>query len=177
MTCNKHDMWLSYEKKGMFLYSAVSSPLDSSKRFTLFLPWQTCSLRPNSASLGSILAMHQLRATTIHSHVHHCLRPGTHFIQLSERGVSWRERKCPNFETVAKGDSNPGSLDCESGIQSLSYSAPKKKVTLTSPCHVSVVLLTWPWVSGCRVSEVAGWGSTVRWGGIEARVDSDTSPL
>ena len=32
-------------KKGMFLYSAVSSPLDRSKRFTLFLPWQTCSFR------------------------------------------------------------------------------------------------------------------------------------
>ena len=31
--------------KGMFLYSAVSSPLDRSKRFTLFLPWQTCSFR------------------------------------------------------------------------------------------------------------------------------------
>ena len=31
--------------KGMILYSAVSSPLDNSKRFTLFLPWQTCSFR------------------------------------------------------------------------------------------------------------------------------------
>ena len=29
----------------MFLYSAVSSPLDRSKRFTLLLPWQTCSFR------------------------------------------------------------------------------------------------------------------------------------
>ena len=27
---------------GMVLYCAVSSPLDRSKRFTLFLPWQTC---------------------------------------------------------------------------------------------------------------------------------------
>ena len=31
--------------KGMCLYSAVSSPLDSSKRFTLILHWQTCSFR------------------------------------------------------------------------------------------------------------------------------------
>ena len=31
--------------KCMFLYSAISSPLDHSKRFTLFLPWQTCSFR------------------------------------------------------------------------------------------------------------------------------------
>ena len=43
------------------------------------------------------------------------------FIQLSEQGRQWRERKCPIFETVAKGDSNPGSLDCESGILPLSY--------------------------------------------------------
>ena len=30
----------------------------------------------------------------------------------------------PNFEMVAKGDSNPGSLDCESGVLPLSYRAP-----------------------------------------------------
>ena len=38
--------------------------------------------------------------------------------------ASWRERKCPNFVTVTKGDSNPDSLDCESGVLSLSYRAP-----------------------------------------------------
>ena len=42
--------------KGMVLYSAVSSPLDRSKRFTLSSPG-----RPFSASLGGILAMQQLR--------------------------------------------------------------------------------------------------------------------
>ena len=45
-------------------------------------------------------------------------------IQQSQLGPQWRERKCPIFETVAKGDSNPGSLDCESGILPLSYRAP-----------------------------------------------------
>ena len=65
---------VTHEKvsKNIFvLYSAVSSPLDRSKRITLFLPWQTCFALPgrpvhsdtNSASPGSILAMHQLRAT------------------------------------------------------------------------------------------------------------------
>ena len=29
----------------VFLYSAVSSSLDRSKRFTRFLPWQTCSFQ------------------------------------------------------------------------------------------------------------------------------------
>ena len=32
----------------------------------------------------------------------------------------WRERKSPIFETVAKGDSNPGSIDCESDVLPLS---------------------------------------------------------
>ena len=55
------------------------------------------------------------------------------FIQLSEQGRQWRERKCPNFETVPKGDSNPGSLDCESGsILSLSYCAPHASATVFS---------------------------------------------
>ena len=38
------------------------------------------------------------------------------FILLNQQECQWRERKCLIFETVAKGDSNPGSLDCESGI-------------------------------------------------------------
>ena len=46
------------------------------------------------------------------------------FIQLSQQGRQWRERKCPIFQTVAKGDSNPGSLDCDSGVLPLSYRAP-----------------------------------------------------
>ena len=48
----------------------------------------------NSASLGNILAMQQLRATT-NSQV---------IIYTAEwTEASWRDRKCPNFETVAKG--------------------------------------------------------------------------
>ena len=46
------------------------------------------------------------------------------FIQLSQLGRQWRERKCTIFETVAKGDSNPGSLDCESDVLPLRYRAP-----------------------------------------------------
>ena len=44
--------------KSMFLYSAVSSLLDNSKRFTLFaLPGRPVHSDTNSASPGSILAM------------------------------------------------------------------------------------------------------------------------
>ena len=47
--------------KGMVLYSAVSSPLDRSKRFTLHTLADLFIPTPFSASLGSILAMQQLR--------------------------------------------------------------------------------------------------------------------
>ena len=45
----------------MVLYSAVSSPLDRSKRFTLYPLADLFIPTPFSASLGSILAMQQLR--------------------------------------------------------------------------------------------------------------------
>ena len=49
----------------MFLYSAVSGPLDRSKRFTLFAsPGRPVHSDTNSASPGSILARQQLRAKT-----------------------------------------------------------------------------------------------------------------
>ena len=116
----------------MFLYRAVSSPLDSSKRFTLFAAplGRHVHSDTKSASLGSILAMQQLRATTTHSQLHPRLviPPSVvkySFIYIAEWiQVSWKEQKFPNFETVAKKDSNPVSLDCESGVLLLRYRAP-----------------------------------------------------
>ena len=56
---------LNAKRLGMFLYSAVSNPLDRSKRFTLFsLPDRPVHSDTNSASPGGILVMQQLRATT-----------------------------------------------------------------------------------------------------------------
>ena len=109
----------------VFLYSAVSSPLDRSKRFTLFAhPGRPVHSNTNSVSPGSILVMQQLRATT-RSLIFPPLSIARYsFIQLSRLGRQQRERKCPIFETVAKWDSNPGSLDCESGILPLNYRAP-----------------------------------------------------
>ena len=100
----------------------VSSPSDRSKRFKLFaLPDRTVHSDTNSASPGSILAMQQLRAATKPLTFPPLSMARYSFIQLSQLGRQWRERKCPIFETVAKGDSNPGSLDCESSILPLSY--------------------------------------------------------
>ena len=80
----------------------------------------------NSASPGSILARQQLRAKTKSLTFPPLSIARYSFIHLSQLGRQWRERKCPIFETVAKSDSNPGSLDCESGILPLSYRAPKR---------------------------------------------------
>ena len=115
----------TYKGKGIF-YSAVSSPLDHrSKRFTLFaLPGRPVHSNTNSVSPGSILVMHQLRATTKSPTFPPLSKARYSFVQLSQQGRQWRERKCPIFETVAKRDSNPGSLDCESGFLPLSYRAP-----------------------------------------------------
>ena len=57
----------------------------------------------NSASLGSILAMQQLRATTKSLTFPPLSIARYSFIQQSEQGRQWRERKCTNFETVEKG--------------------------------------------------------------------------
>ena len=84
----------------------------------LFIP------TPFSASPGSVLARQQLRAKTKSLTFPPLSIARYSFIQLSQQGRQWRERKCPIFETVAKGDSNPGSSDCESDLIPLSYRAP-----------------------------------------------------
>ena len=60
----------------------------------------------NSASPGSILAMQQLRAKADSLTYPPLSIARYSFIQLSEKSL--RERKCPNFETLAKGGFTPG---------------------------------------------------------------------
>ena len=97
------------------LYSAVSVPLDRSERFTLFSsPGKPVHSDTNSASPGSSLATLQLRAKTKSLTFPPLSIARYSFKQLSQLGHQWRERKRPIFETVPKGDSNPGSLHCES---------------------------------------------------------------
>ena len=47
-------------------------------------------------------------------------------------GTTMERTKMPNLRNGTKGDSNPGSLDCESGILPLSYRAPYIKAAF---CH------------------------------------------
>ena len=63
----------------------------------LFIP------TPFSASPGSILAMQQLRATTKSLAFPPLPIARYSFIQLSQQGRQWSERKCPIFETVTTG--------------------------------------------------------------------------
>ena len=93
---------------GMFLYSGVSSLLDRSQCFTfhssladLFIPtptwllWKAYQPRSNYA-----WRLFNHVSTTVYSQV---------LIYTAEwTGASWRERKCPILETVAKGEFEPG---------------------------------------------------------------------
>ena len=93
----------------------LSTYLDRSKRFTLFaFPGRPVH---SDTVLGFILAMQQLRATTKSLTFPPLSIARYSFIQLSRQGRQRREGKCQIFQTVAKGDSNPGSLDCESGTE------------------------------------------------------------
>ena len=113
--------------------------MDRSKHFTLFaLPDRPVHSDTNSASPGIILARQQLRAKTKSLTFPPLSIARYTFIQLRQQGHQWRERKCPIFETVAKGDSNPGSLECESGVLPLSYRAPQMK---HHHCCIHTVLL------------------------------------
>ena len=93
---------LRKKRKGVFLYSAVSSLLDDSNGFNSSYPGRPVHSDTNSASPGSILACSNFAqrlithiSTTVYSQV---LIYTAHWTE-----VSWRERKYPNFETVAKG--------------------------------------------------------------------------
>ena len=88
-------------KVKVVLYSAVSSPLDRSKRFTLFaLPGRPVHSDTNSASPGSILARQQLRAKAKSLTFPPLSIARYSFIQLSQLGHQWRERKYPIFECM-----------------------------------------------------------------------------
>ena len=96
-------VWLEEIKKVCFLYSAVSSPLDRSTRFTLSSPGRPVHSDTNMAFLGCVLAMQQLRerrlfiniSTTVYSQV------------LIYTGGIMERTKLAKLRNGSKGDS-PG---------------------------------------------------------------------
>ena len=110
----------------------------------LFIP------TPFSASPGSILAMQQLCATTKSLTFPPLSIARYSFIQLSQQGRQWREGKCPIFQTVAKGDSNSGSLDCESGV--LPLATALHVVPLTSATDTLLIAINCKWLQSIEMS-------------------------
>ena len=102
---------------GMFLYSSCIQSV------WLLKALYNVRSGTNSTSLGSILTTKQLRANIIKSHFHHCLQPGSHLYSWVNWGFVDRI-KLPQLRNRSKGDSNPGSLNCEFGILPVSYRAP-----------------------------------------------------
>ena len=66
-------------------------------------PWQTCSFRHQLGFSGKHSSDAALRAKTNSLTCPPLSIARYSFIQLSQLGHQWRERKCPIFETVAKG--------------------------------------------------------------------------
>ena len=130
MPCRRKDFdigpYLTQKVKGIvFIMRNIQSVGPLKALYTFNLPGRPVHSDTNSASPGGILAMLQLRAKTKSLACPPLSLARYSFIELSQLGRQWRERNCPIFETVAKGDSNPGSLDCESGILPLSYRTPR----------------------------------------------------
>ena len=80
-----------------------SSDLADFNLYTFAFPGRPVHFDTDSASPGSIPVMQQLRATTKSMTFPPLSIARYSFIQLSQLGRQWRERKCPIFETVAKG--------------------------------------------------------------------------
>ena len=127
-----------------FYIAHVSSPLDRSKRFTLFLPWQTCSFRHLLDFSWKHSSHAEDNSITFPPHS----KARYSFTQLIELGC-WAENENANilkryhfrgFEPRSKEDSDPGSL-C---ILLLSHRTPQNNESLDSykphffaPSHVN----------------------------------------
>ena len=84
------------KKKGMVLYSAVSSPLDRSKRFTLSSPGRPVH---SDTVLGFSWkhSSHAAIAQRLFTHISTTVYSQVLIYTAESTEASWSERKCPNF--------------------------------------------------------------------------------
>ena len=98
--CTGYNCWFKMVKC-IFIYSAVSSPLDCRKRFTLH------PLADLSIPTATRLLWEKFQpCSNYNSLTFPQLSIGRYSLLIYIdvlTGASWRERQCPNFETVAKG--------------------------------------------------------------------------
>ena len=112
-------------KKGVFIWRSIQYVGPLKALYTFCPPWQTCSFRHQLGFCGKHFSHAAITRNDQITHISNTVYIARYsFIQLSQQGRQWKERKCPIFETVAQRDSNPGSLDCEFGILPLGYRAP-----------------------------------------------------
>ena len=105
-------------KKGKFLYSAVSSPQDRSKRFTLYFPDKNFHWYTISASLGSIQPYATINARRLLVHI-----STTIYSQILIHLYSWMNWSNVEWKNLQHRFLTPGSHSRESEAPPLSYCA------------------------------------------------------
>ena len=92
----RHMDTIKGKKKGMVLYSAVSSPLDRSKRFTLSSPGRPVH---SDTVLGFSWkhSSHAAIAQRLFTHISTTVYSQVLIYTAESTEASWNERKCPNF--------------------------------------------------------------------------------
>ena len=111
--------------KGMVLYSAVSSPLDRSKRFTLSSPGRPVH---SDTVLGFSWkhSSHAAIAQRLFTHISITVYSQVIIYTAESTEASRSERKCPNFETVTTGIRTRALSIASPAFYQLSYSAPQQ---------------------------------------------------
>ena len=117
----------------MVLYGAVSSPLDRSKRFTLSSPGRPVH---SDTVLGFSWkhSSHAAIAQRLFTHISTTVYSQVLIYTAESTEASWRERKCPNFETVTTGIRTRALSIASLGFYQLSYRAPQR--TTTRPARI-----------------------------------------
>ena len=107
----------------MVLYSAVSSPLDRSKRFTLSSPGRPVH---SDTVLGFSWkhSSHAAIAQRLFTHISITVYSQVLIYTAESTEASWSERKCPNFETVTTGIRTRALSIASPAFYRLSYRAP-----------------------------------------------------
>ena len=113
----------------MVLYSAVSSPLDRSKRFTLSSPGRPVH---SDTVLGFSWkhSSHAAIAQRLFNHISTTVYSQVLIYTAESTEASWSERKCPNFETVTQGIRTRVLSIASPAFYQLSYRAPLYQVQI-----------------------------------------------
>ena len=108
----------------MVLYSAVSSLLDRSKRFTLSSPGRPVHSDTVLGFSGKH-SSHAAIAQRLFTHISTTVYSQVLIYTAESTEASWSERKCPHFETVTTGIRTRALSIASPAFYQLSYRAPQ----------------------------------------------------